>query len=33
VPFHVFDEQYAVSGAQPVEAFTRTLDAATGREV
>ncbi|PEN11487.1 disulfide bond formation protein DsbA [Longibacter salinarum] len=30
VPFHVFDERYAVSGAQPVEAFVRALDTATG---
>ncbi|RNG28227.1 DsbA family oxidoreductase [Streptomyces botrytidirepellens] len=28
VPFFVFDGQYAVSGAQPVEAFLRALDVA-----
>jgi len=30
VPFHVFDERYAVSGAQPAEAFLEALDAAVG---
>lgn len=28
VPFFVFNRKYGVSGAQPVEAFTQTLDAA-----
>ena len=28
VPFYVFDGRYALSGAQPVEAFVRALDAA-----
>ena len=28
VPFFVFDRRYGISGAQPVEAFTQTLDAA-----
>lgn len=32
VPFHVIDERYAVSGAQPVDAFGRALDVATGKE-
>lgn len=27
VPFYVFDERYAVSGAQPVEVFVQVLDA------
>jgi predicted DsbA family dithiol-disulfide isomerase len=31
VPFHVFDERYAVSGAQPAEAFLEALDAASGK--
>lgn len=28
VPFFVFDRKYGISGAQPLEAFTQTLDAA-----
>jgi len=28
VPFYVFDERWAVSGAQPVEVFLRALDTA-----
>lgn len=28
VPFFVFDRRYGISGAQPLEAFTQTLDAA-----
>ena len=28
VPFFVFDMKYAISGAQPVDAFTQTLEAA-----
>jgi predicted DsbA family dithiol-disulfide isomerase len=28
VPFYVFDGRYAISGAQPLETFVRTLDAA-----
>jgi len=31
VPFFVFDRQYAISGAQPIEVFMQTLDAARGR--
>ena len=31
VPFFVFDRQYAISGAQPIEVFLQTLDAARGR--
>ena len=27
VPFFVFDRKYAISGAQPVEAFLQTLQA------
>lgn len=29
VPFFVFDKRYGISGAQPLEVFARTLDAAT----
>ena len=29
VPFFVFDTQYGISGAQPLEVFTNTLDAVT----
>lgn len=33
VPFFVFDRKYGISGAQPLEAFTQTLEAAwTARE-
>lgn len=30
VPFFVFDMRYGIAGAQPLEVFTRTLDAASG---
>ena len=33
VPFFVFDMKYGISGAQPLEAFTRTLEAAWAQEV
>jgi predicted DsbA family dithiol-disulfide isomerase len=29
VPFYIFDERYAISGAQPVEVFVRALDLAS----
>ena len=29
VPFFVFDKRYGISGAQPLQVFTRTLDAAS----
>jgi predicted DsbA family dithiol-disulfide isomerase len=29
VPFYIFNERYAFSGAQPVEVFLRAIDAAT----
>ena len=32
VPFYVFDMKYGISGAQPVEAFTDTLEAAWSSE-
>ena len=28
VPFFVFDRKYGISGAQPLEAFSQTLDSA-----
>ena len=33
VPFFVFDMKYGISGAQPLEAFTQTLEAAWAQEV
>jgi predicted DsbA family dithiol-disulfide isomerase len=32
VPFFVFDQKYGISGAQPLEAFTRTLESAWSDE-
>jgi predicted DsbA family dithiol-disulfide isomerase len=33
VPFYIFDERYAISGAQPVEVFVRALDLANAELV
>lgn len=33
VPFFVFDMKYGISGAEPLEAFTQTLEAAWAQEV
>ena len=33
VPFFVFDMKFGISGAQPLEAFTQTLESAWAQEV
>ena len=33
VPFYIFDQRYAISGAQPVEVFLRALDLASAETV